>query len=89
MQVDLSQPWAAFPSSFLDSASTYMMAPSMIAAGAAGSNHPVGTGPFVFSSWQPNSSFTVNRNPHYWGGLDAVRQRPATARRTSTRSSSR
>ena len=72
MQVDLSQPWAAFPSSFLDSASTYMMAPSMIAAGAAGSTHPVGTGPFVFSNWTQNSSLTVNRNPHYWGGLDGA-----------------
>ena len=49
-----------------------MMAPSMIAAGAAGSKHPVGTGPFVFSGWEENSSLTVNRNPHYWGGLDAA-----------------
>ena len=72
VQVDLSQPWAAFPSSFLDSASTYMMAPSMIAAGAAGSTHPVGTGPFVFSNWTQNSSLTVNRNQHYWGGLDGA-----------------
>jgi peptide/nickel transport system substrate-binding protein len=70
VQVDLTQPWAAFPSSYLDSTSTYMMAPSMIAAGAAGSKHPVGTGPFVFSSWVQNNALTVNRNPHYWGGLD-------------------
>ncbi len=71
IQVDLSQPWAAFPSSFLDSGSTFMMAPSMIAAGASGSNHPVGTGPFKFLSWVQDSSLKVVRNPHYWGGLDA------------------
>ena len=72
VQIDLNQPWAALPSSFLDSASTYMMAPSMIRVGAAGSNHPVGTGPFMFSSWQPNASLSVSRNPHYWGGLDSA-----------------
>ncbi|MDA8314472.1 MAG: ABC transporter substrate-binding protein [Actinomycetota bacterium] len=29
---------------------------------------PDGTGPFEFSSWSPNNSFVVKRNPHYWGG---------------------
>ena len=48
-----------------------MMAPAMLKASDGGSNHPIGTGPFVFSSWEPNDSFKVNRNPHYWGGLDA------------------
>ena len=71
VEVDFKQSFAAFPSSYLDSASTYMMAPSMMKASDKGSSHPVGTGPFVFSSWEPNNSFKVNRNPHYWGGLDA------------------
>ena len=72
VEVDFKQSFAAFPSSYLDSASTYMMAPSMLTAKDHGQSHPIGTGPFVFSSWEPNDSFKVNRNPHYWGGLDAT-----------------
>lgn len=29
--------------------------------------HPVGTGPYVFKSYTPNSSFTMTVNRHYWG----------------------
>jgi peptide/nickel transport system substrate-binding protein len=29
--------------------------------------HPVGTGPYAFSSMTPNYSVTLVRNPHYWG----------------------
>jgi ABC-type transport system substrate-binding protein len=70
VEIDLTQPWAAFPSSFLDGGSAYMMAPSQIDAGKNGDLHPVGTGPFTFVSWTQNDSFKVKRNPTYWGGLD-------------------
>jgi peptide/nickel transport system substrate-binding protein len=70
VEVDLKQPWAAFPSSYLDSESAMMMAPSMIASPGHGSAHPVGTGPFDFNSWQQGATLKVNRNQHYWGGLD-------------------
>jgi peptide/nickel transport system substrate-binding protein len=74
--VNLKQPWAAFPSSYLDSGSAYMMAPAMIHSPEGGANHPIGTGPFSFVSWTPGSSFNVSRNPHYWQAglphLDAV-----------------
>jgi peptide/nickel transport system substrate-binding protein len=33
---------------------------------AAFLKHPVGTGPFMWSSSQPGVSITVIRNPHYW-----------------------
>jgi peptide/nickel transport system substrate-binding protein len=41
---------------------------------------PVGTGPFVYASWQPNGHFTATRNPHYWQPglpyLDQITFRP-------------
>jgi len=41
---------------------------------------PIGTGPFVYSDWQPNGHFTATRNPHYWQAglpyLDQITFRP-------------
>ncbi len=31
-----------------------------------GSRHPIGTGPFKFVSWTPDSNLVVERNPDYW-----------------------
>jgi ABC-type transport system substrate-binding protein len=54
---------------------------------------PVGTGPFVYSNWQPNVSFTATRNPHYWQKglpyLDSIIFRPipnTTSRESTLRS---
>ncbi len=47
--------------------------PMMAAAGAtlrekarAFAEHPVGSGPFVLSSWTHGSGFVLSRNPYYW-----------------------
>lgn len=66
VQVDLKQPWAAFPSSFLQGGSSYMMAPAMFAATDHSSAHPIGTGAFTFESWTPDSTFKAKKNPTYW-----------------------
>ena len=66
VQINLKQPWAAFPSSFLVGGSAFMMAPAMLTASDKGSSHPIGTGPFTFDTWESGSSFKVKKNPTYW-----------------------
>ncbi len=47
----------------------YVVGEAMIRQAQANPNTPptpVGTGPFVYSQWQPNNFFTVTRNAHYW-----------------------
>ena len=64
--IEFKQPWAAFPSAYLDGNGDMMMAPAMIHSKDGGATHPIGTGPFVFQSWTPGDSFKVTRNPNYW-----------------------
>jgi len=51
---------------------------------------PVGTGPFVFQTWQPNNHFVATKNPNYWRAglpyLDQITLRPIpdTIQREST-----
>lgn len=44
------------------------------------SAHPVGTGPFIFDSWQRDSQLVVKKNPNYWQKglpyLDQITFRP-------------
>jgi peptide/nickel transport system substrate-binding protein len=66
VRIGLTEPFASFPTAFLTAQTGFMLAPSMFTADRRGSDHPVGTGPFVFESWTSGSRFTATRNADYW-----------------------
>ena len=63
--VTMKAPWEPFPFALAQAQTGYVAAPSMLNS-KTGTTHPVGTGPFIFDQWSPNSHFTANANPHYW-----------------------
>ena len=62
----MKSPWAPFPYYLAQAQTGYVAAPSMLNAADGGTSNPVGTGPFVFQDWVPNSHMTATRNPKYW-----------------------
>jgi peptide/nickel transport system substrate-binding protein len=62
-----SQPYVALPAA-LSTQVGYVVGQAMLDAAKSSSSapKPIGTGPFLYSQWQPNSFFTATRNPHYW-----------------------
>lgn len=64
VRVHLKTPWATMPLAFVSQAG-YMAAPEMLDSEDGGRN-PIGTGPFVFDRWTPDSELTVTKNEDYW-----------------------
>ena len=80
LDVNMKTPWVPFPASINGLyQGGYIAEPSTLQKGTANTN-PIGTGPFVFQQWVPNSTFTATRNPHYWRSgmpyLDSIEYRP-------------
>ena len=46
----------------------FMAAPgdTMLAKAKAFAEHPIGSGPFVMTSWKRNAEMVMTRNPYYW-----------------------
>jgi ABC-type transport system substrate-binding protein len=64
VDVVMNGPWVPFPQ-YLSSQIGVVMAPSMFDDENSNQN-PVGTGPFKFEDWAPDSRLTVVRNENYW-----------------------
>jgi ABC-type transport system substrate-binding protein len=75
--VTCDEPLVAFPH-YLATQIGYPIALSQL--GSNDSTHPVGTGPFMYQSWEPNDHFTAARNPGYWRKgypyLDSITYKP-------------
>ena len=70
--VTMKSPWAGFPSYLAGQIGAqigYMASPTWLAAAAEDPSleaAPVGTGPFVFQSYEPGGSFVATKNEGYW-----------------------
>ena len=78
--ITMKTPWAPFPYYLAQAQTGYIAAPSMLNSPDGGTSNPIGTGPFVFQDWVPNSHMTATRNPHYWRKgypyLDSITYKP-------------
>lgn len=76
IDVHLSTRWGSFPSSMLAGQSALQKSPASLASEDLGASQPVGTGPFVFKSWEPDVGMKAEANDEYWREgephLDAV-----------------
>ncbi len=71
---------ASFPDALITAAGWPFSPTAAAAAGPDAGANPVGTGPFVFESWQRDSRLVVKKNPDYWQPglphLDEITFRP-------------
>lgn len=74
LRVSAVRPWATFPAAMTSQAGT-IAAPEQLES-ASPAQQPIGTGPFVFQRWTPDSSLVVTRNDSYWQKDAAGRQLP-------------
>jgi ABC-type transport system substrate-binding protein len=72
--VTMNKPWSTFPE-MLTSQAGVVSAPSM-QTNPNGNKEPVGSGPFIFESWEQGNQLKVRKNPDYWRAgypyLDAI-----------------
>ena len=79
--ITMKTPWVPFNYYLcggIGSQFAFIAEPTWLATGSQ--TNPVGTGPFVFQEWVPNSHFTATRNPNYWRTgmpyLDTITYKP-------------
>jgi len=67
VEIDLKNPWVAFPSHLYSYGRLGIEAEAQLHAGANCFKDMIGTGPFMFKGdWVVNDHLTVVKNPNYW-----------------------
>lgn len=66
LRISTTTPWPAFPAFLHFGGTIGILAQAQLDDAASCDREPIGTGPFAFEDWAPNSHLTVVRNPHYW-----------------------
>jgi len=68
IQYNMNRPWSAFDYVFTTQVGYVASGDWLQAvdAGTAEADEPVGTGPFVFESYEPGGTFAATANPDYW-----------------------
>ncbi len=78
LRIDTTSSMVTLPF-YLSSQIGYVAAPSMLSS-PNGTENPIGTGPFVFTKWVPNTHFTATANRNYWRAgypyLDRITYKP-------------
>jgi peptide/nickel transport system substrate-binding protein len=64
--VTMKQPWASFPATLVGQAGVIVAPEQFNAEGEAKSRVPIGTGPFEYDLWVPDSRFVASKNANYW-----------------------
>ena len=65
VRFEMSMPWATFQT-ILSTQAGVIMSPKSLDDPTAAARQPVGTGPFVFKSWETDRVLSVDKNPNYW-----------------------
>ena len=66
IKVKMKHGWWTFPVTMAEQQICFVFAPSMLSKPNQGTDHPIGTGPFVFKEWKVNDHFTATANKEYW-----------------------
>ena len=73
VRIDTKKPYGSLLSLLASDFGKLMNSPDAVAQhGDRYGRNPVGTGPFVFESWNPGVSLVLKKNPDYWGGAPAI-----------------
>lgn len=64
--IKLKSVWAPFESDLALFGASILPKAAVEAQGAEFFNHPIGTGPFMFDTWDKGTSITLKKNPNFW-----------------------